>query len=368
MLYLIKRFLAAGVLGVAACHTVNREPAAAAVVTTGDTITLPQALAGKVKISTVESSPYQRQITTAGTIKVIPTKYAEITPPFEGRVTKSFLQLGMKTTLDMPLFEISSPDFMEAQKTFFQEKAQLEQARKTCKRQQDLVDNGVGTQKDLEEAQTALAVAQKEYDNAQMGIRLFKANPGTLVLGQPLVVRAPVAGEVIANKVILGQYIKEDAGSVATIADVTALWIAGQVKEKDIRFLHTGDECNIEVAALPGVTLTGKVYHINALVDEDTRSIEVLISVQNNNRALKPGMYVTVSFSVQPGNALQIPVTALLQTGDTPTVFVATPNGQFVKRSITTNGANGPQVIVTAGLHEGERIITAGAFYLSGIK
>lgn len=367
MLYLTKTLLAAGILVTAACNSANREPAAAPA-TNGDTITLPPALAGKIKTAIVETTPYRQQVSTAGTVKVIPTKYAEITPPFAGRVTKSFLQLGMKTTPDMPLFEISSADFMTAQKTFFQEKVQLEQARKTCKRQQDLVDNGVGTQKDLEEAQTALAVAQKEYDNAQMGIRLYKADPATLVLGQPLVVRAPVAGEVIANKVILGQYIKEDAGSVATIADVSALWIAGQVKEKDIRFIHTGDECQVEVAALPGVTLKGKVYHINALVDEDTRSIEVLISVMNTDHALKPGMYVTVSFSAPPVNALQIPVTALLQSSGAPVVWVAAADGKYVKRSITTTGANGSQVIVTAGLQPGERIITTGAFYLSGIK
>lgn len=367
MLYLTKILLIAGILLAAACHPVNREPAAAQA-TTGDTITLSPALAGKIKTGVVEATPYQQQVSTAGTVKVIPTKYAEITPPFAGRVTRSFLQLGMKTTPDMPLFEISSADFMTAQKTFFQEKVQLEQARKTCKRQQDLVDNGVGTQKDLEEAQTALAVAQKEYDNAQMGIRLYKADPATLVLGQPLVVRAPVAGEVIANKVILGQYIKEDAGSVATIADVSALWIAGQVKEKDIRFIHTGDECQVEVAALPGLILKGKVYHINALVDEDTRSIEVLISVMNTDHALKPGMYVTVSFSAPPVNALQIPVTALLQSSGTPVVWVAAAGGKYVKRSITTTGANGPQVIVTTGLQPGERIITEGAFYLSAIK
>lgn len=367
MLYLTKKLLAAGILLITACHPVKQETTAATA-GSGDTITLPPALAAKIKTAIVESAPYQQQVSTAGTVKVIPTKYAEITPPFAGRVTRSFLQLGMKTMPDMPLFEISSADFMTAQKTFFQEKVQLEQARKTCKRQQDLVDNGVGTQKDLEEAQTALAVAQKEYDNAQMGIRLYKANPATLVLGQPLVVRAPVAGEVIANKVVLGQYIKEDAGSVATIADVSALWIAGQVKEKDIRFIHTGDECQVEVAALPGVTLKGKVYHINALVDEDTRSIEVLISVMNTDHALKPGMYVTVSFSAPPVNALQIPVTALLQNSGTPVVWVAAAGGKYIKRNISTTGANGTQVIVTAGLQPGERIITDGAFYLSGIK
>lgn len=356
-------------LTAAACHSVH-EDSITTIVPQGDTITLPagSALKNRIKISAVVSTPYSREVSTAGTVKAIPTQYAEIAPPFQGRVTKSYLRLGMKTQVEAPLFEISSPDFIAAQKVFFQEKTQLQQAERTWKRQQDLMNNGVGTQKDLEEAQTAYEVEKKEYENAVMGIRIFKVNPEQLSLGQPLVVRAPVAGEVIENKVVLGQFIKDDASSVATIADLSGVWIAGQVKEKDIRFIHTGDECTIDVVALPGVLLKGKVYHVNAVVDEETRSVAVLIAVPNTDHALKPGMYVTVNFMDHPTPALLIPATALLQANDAPYVFVATTNGQFVKRSITTNGTSNNQVVVTAGLQAGDRIVTEGGFYLLDAK
>jgi membrane fusion protein, heavy metal efflux system len=356
-------------LTAAACHSVQ-EDTIATVVPPGDTITLPagSAVRNRIKINAVLSTPYSREVSTAGTVKAIPTRYAEIAPPFQGRVTKSYLHLGMKTQPETPLFEISSPDFIAAQKVFFQEKTQLQQAERTWKRQQDLMANGVGTQKDLEEAQTAYEVEKKEYENAVMGIRIFKVNPEQLSLGQPLVVRAPVAGEVIENKVVLGQFIKDDASSVATIADLSGVWVAGQVKEKDIRFIHTGDECTIEVVALPGVPLKGKVYHINAVVDEDTRSVSVLIAVPNTDHALKPGMYVTVNFMDHPVPTLLIPATALLQANDAPYVFVAAANGQFIKRSVITNGTHNNQVVVTAGLQAGDRIVTAGGFYLLDAK
>ena len=356
-------------LTAAACHSV-KEDAITTVAPQGDTITLPagSALKNRIKINAVLSTPYSREVSTAGTVKAIPTQYAEIAPPFQGRVTKSYLRLGMKTQVETPLFEISSPDFIAAQKVFFQEKTQLQQAERTWKRQQDLMNNGVGTQKDLEEAQTAYEVEKKEYENAVMGIRIFKVNPEQLSLGQPLVVRAPVAGEVIENKVVLGQFIKDDASSVATIADLSGVWVSGQVKEKDIRFIHTGDECTIEVVALPGVPLKGKVYHVNAVVDEDTRSVSVLIAVPNTDHALKPGMYVTVNFMDHPVPTLLIPATALLQANDAPYVFVAASNGQYVKRPVTTNGTTNNQVVVTAGLQAGDRIVTEGGFYLLDAK
>jgi len=364
------KLIAVGMLTAAACHAVKEDPTTT-VVPQGDTIALAAGspLQSKIQINAVRSSPYSREVSTAGTVKAIPTQYAEIAPPFQGRVTRNYVYLGMKTQPETPLFEISSPDFFAAQKVFFQEKTQLQQAERAWKRQQDLTANGVGTQKDLEEAQTAYEVEKKEYENAVMGIRIFKVNPEQLSLGQPLIVRAPVAGEVIANKVVLGQFIRDDAASVATIADLSNVWIAGQVKEKDIRFIHTGDECSIEVVALPGVSLKGKVYHIDAVVDEETRSVTVLIAVPNKDRALKPGMYVTVNFMNQSTPALMIPATALLQASDAPYVFVVTTNGKFVKRPITTNGSNDQQqVVVTSGLQEGDRIVTQGGFYLLDAK
>ena len=59
--------------------------------------------------------------------------------------------------------------------------------------------------------------------------------------------------------------------------------------------------------------ITGKVYHVNEIVDEATRSVKVLIECDNPDRKLKPGMYATVNFSTAPVNSIMIPVTALMQ-------------------------------------------------------
>lgn len=155
-----KNFIAAGMLAVAACHSVSDKSPAAAV-QQSDTLRVPDALKSKINIAAVESTSWSRQIAAAGVIKAIPTQYAEIAPPFPGRITKVMLQLGMKTSQGTPLFEITSPDFIAAQKAYFQEKTQLQQAERAWKRQQDLVAHGVGTQKDLEEAQTAYEVEKK---------------------------------------------------------------------------------------------------------------------------------------------------------------------------------------------------------------
>lgn len=351
---------------IASCQEQQEEKGTDSYTLQGDTISIPASanLRVKLKIAIVQSEPYRLQMLTAGTVKAIPTQYAEIAPPFSGRVTRSYLHLGMKTTPETPLFEISSPDFIAAQKIFFQEKSQLEQSRRNLQRQQDLVAHGVGTQKDLEEAQTAYEVEKKEFENATVGIKIFKADPDKLSLGQALVVRSPISGEVVENKVVLGQFIKDDAASVATVADLSRIWIAGQVKEKDIRFIHELDECNISIPALPEKQIKGKVYHVNEIVDEATRSVEVLIAANNADHTLKPGMYVTADFSNAPVTAILIPAKSILQMDEASFVFVEVSPGRYIKRKVVTGGTADERVLIRSGLHPGEKIIVDGGFYL----
>lgn len=352
------------------CHSNQSDTESSNYHVTGDTIniTANSNFKSKIKVATVQSEPYRLQMLTAGTVKVIPTQYAEVAPPFAGRVTKSYLRLGMKTTSETPLFEISSPDFISAQKIFFQEKSQMQQAERTLKRQEDLIANGVGTQKDMEEAQTAFDVAKKEYENAVIGIKIFKANPDNLSLGQALVVRSPIAGEVIENKVVLGQFIKDDAASVATVAELSKIWIVGQVKEKDIRYIHELDECDIDIAALPEKKIKGEVYHVNEIVNEDTRSVEVLIEASNADHTLKPGMYVTVNFIDAPTNAILVPSKAVLQMNDASFVFIEIAAGKYIKRKVETAGTEGERVVIKSGLSNGDKIISEGGFYLLDAK
>ena len=345
----------------AACEGKAPEQDAPNFTVQGDTVIVPDNsnLKSKLVLSTVQTEPYRLQMLTAGTVKAIPTQYAEIAPPFAGRVVKSYLRLGMRVTPETSLFEISSPDFMTAQKVFFQEKSQLQLAEKTLKREQDLIEHGVGTQKDVEEAQTAYDVEKKEYENAVIGIKIFKADPDNLALGQPLVVKSPISGEVLDNKIVVGKFINDNASSVAIVAELSKVWVAGQVKEKDIRFIHALDECNIEIAALPEKHIKGKVYHVNEIVDEDTRSVQVLIECDNKDHTLKPGMYVTVNFVNAPTSAILIPAKAVLQSNDQSFVFAEVAPGKYVRRKIETAGSDNNRIVIKSGLNDGDKIISA---------
>ncbi|NSL85228.1 efflux RND transporter periplasmic adaptor subunit [Chitinophaga sp. Mgbs1] len=336
----------------------------------GDTILVPPGspLSQKIRLFTVAAVPYHLELLSAGVVKAIPNNYAEIAPPFAGRVIKSYMRLGEEVQEGASLFAISSPDFFTAQKAYFQAQQLWQQATTAQRRQQDLMEHGVGAARDLDEANTNLAVQRKEFENAAAALKVFNVDPQQQVLGQPLIIRAPLSGEVISNKLVTGQFLAAEAGPVAVVARLSQVWIAGQVKEKDLRFIHEGDMVKMEVAALPDTALPGKVFHISRVIDEATRAAEVLMLCDNPRRQLKPGMYASVHFMDPQEKVISVPAKAVMQENNSGYVFVAAGEGKYIRRQVATGETFSNQLLITAGLHPGEKIIGDGAFYLSAAK
>lgn len=332
----------------------------------GDTIVVASnsPILQKLKIAVVKEETFQQAFTVSGVVKAIPTNYAEIASPFAGRITKSFVRLGQKVSKGSPVFEISSPSFFEAGKAYYQAKQEMALAQKNYRREKDLLANKVAAQKDLDEAEVDYQLKKKEYENALSALKVFQINPSTLVLGQPLIVRSPLAGEVVTDNIVLGQYLKDDAEPVAVIADLNNVWVSANVKEKDMPLIRSLDKVQVELVSMPGKWIDGRIYHISEMLNEETRSIEVLVECNNADRTMKPGMYGSVRLTDKGGSALLIPTSAILQHQDHQYVLLSTGNHTFRKQEITTSVESGNKTVVLSGLKSGDSIVSGGAFYL----
>ena len=71
----------------------------------------------------------------------------------------------------------------------------MELALKSLNREKDLMKNKVGVQKELEEAEVNYELKKKDYENMVAALKVFQINPDEMALGQPLIVRSPIAGE-----------------------------------------------------------------------------------------------------------------------------------------------------------------------------
>ena len=352
------------------CHTPVDPEKEASMTLRGDTILVHQAAQVKSYLKTikVQKELHQLELTTTGTVKAIPNQYAEISAPFSGRVTAVHLKLGMKTKPGTPLFEIASPEFTESQKLFFQAKTAFQNASLILKRQQDLKVNGVGSERDVEEAKANYEIAQKEYEHARAALQIFQIDINKLILGQSLLVRSPISGEVITHDIVVGQYIKSDEPSRAKIADLSQVWVVGMVKEQDLNLISKLDVAEISIAAFPDKKIKGTIYHIDEILNEDTRSVQVLVACQNSDKLLKPGLYVSVNFIEKASDVIFIPEKSLLQYNDQSYVLVQIGQDQYLKRPVKTGITDQGKVQVISGLTVGECIISEGAFYLLNAK
>jgi len=317
-----------------------------------------------VKIGSPQKESVPKEITTAGTIQAIPTQLAYIAPPFDGRITKSHIKIGQQVSALTPLFEMISHDFTALQKEYYQAEAERELARKDLVRKEELKRNNLCSEREYEETINAMKQADKEYENARATFGIHHVNPDNMTLGQPLIIRAPIAGEVIENNIVNGLYLESGAEPVSVIANLNDVWVTAQVKEKDIRFIQTGDKMTIHVNAFPEKAIEGTVFHIDGAVDEDTRSIRVISVCDNRKENLKIGMYATVIFSGTKEEYVVIPEKAIMQGKDNSYVIVQVNDSCFVRKSVLVDFTKNGNAYVSEGLNPEDRIICEGGYYL----
>lgn len=360
-----------GLLFLSACAGGNNEKMESHEVALSEgviTITENAPVLKKIKTEKVVTEPYKAHFSTSGVVKAIPTSYAEIATPFAGRIVKSFVRLGQNVNVGSPLFEISSPSYFETSKAYFGAKQELEQALKSLTREKDLLANSVGVAKDVEEAEVNYQLKKQDYENAVSALKVFQVDPQHLKLGEPLIVRSPISGKVVTNNIIIGQYLKEDTEPLAVVADLNKVWVVAHVKEKDIRMIEKLQEVEVRLSASPDELINGKIYHISEMLDEATRSVEVIIECGNSEGRMKPFMYSTVLLTDATIDAMLIPTVAILQQENNCYVFVKVGNNKFRKVSVTVSTTDGDKSVITDGLTTGDEIITEGAFYLLDVK
>jgi len=343
----------------------SNEKADAPYIIEGGIVTLPDnsPILPNIKIETIGVSDYNAVFSASGTVQAISSKYVEIATPFAGRITKSFVRPGQKVSPGSPVFEISSPEFSEVGKSYFQAKQEMELALKGLERERDLFKNNVGVAKDLEEAETNYELCKKEYENALAAIEVYQIDAEKMVLGQPMVVKSPIAGSVVKSNIVIGQYIKEDAEPLAIVADLGKVWVVAHVKERDILMLQNIAEVEISLTAMPNTLIKGTVYYVGELLDEATRSVEVIIECDNPGHIMKPLMYGTVRFFSAAVRAIMVPNSAILQDEDSSYVLVSAGKNRFRRADVNIASADNNRTVILSGLSAGDSVITEGAFY-----
>jgi cobalt-zinc-cadmium efflux system membrane fusion protein len=354
-------------------------------------ITVTEQQMRQIRLGRVEARSFWDEKTAVGQITLNEDATTPVFTPYAGRVTRLFAKPGDTVTKGDPLFEIDSPDLVQAESTLIaaagtllKTRSQLDLASRALARQRGLFEAKATAQKDLEQAEADHRAADSDFRSAsgalaaaQDAVRIFGKTDADINrikdqrrIDPVMPVSAPIGGTVVARKAGPGQYVQpSNSDPVYTIADLTKMWLIANVSELDIPFVHLGDEVAVKVAAYPQETFRARITNIGAGVDPTTRRITVRSEVEPKGYTLKPQMFATFRIITDAGQPTPaVPTTALTRDAERTLAWVQTGPRQFVARAVQRGMDQEGMTQVLSGLAPGETVVVEGAVFLSNVE
>lgn len=265
-----------------------------------------------------------------------------------------------------------------------QSRTQLAQAQRELRRAANLVEVGAVPVKRLEEARTAVSVAEQDVAAADQQVRSLESQIGQTRAGEAIFqsprvnapsrsfpLTSPVTGIINEIKATSGQVV-ETGAELMSVVNLSTVLIEAQVFERDLPTVRESTRASFTSAALGGEIYTvgtpdgdGRLISIGQTVNEQTRTVPVIYEVKNPLNRLKDGMFVEITIDTSgERQVLAVPKSAVVNEQGQTFVFVFDGGETFRKRAVALGAEGADYFEVNSGVEEGERVVTEGIYQL----
>ena len=302
-----------------------------------------------VTFAPVDLGPINRDVRTVAQVTYDETRVKTVAPLIEGWVDQLYVNFtGQAVRPGDALFTIYAPMVVSAQQ-------ELLLARRLAA---DVAD---GTPEAARGAGDLLESARRRLRYWGIGESEVREIESSGEVRRTVTLRSPYAGVVIQKAVFAGQRIMP-GDAAYQIADLSHIWLEGEVFERDLPAVRLGLEVRAEFTALPGEARTGRITYIYPTVNPETRTARIRVELPNPRFALKPGMYATIRFAAPSRPTLSVPRSAVLSTGERHLLFLRGEGGQFVPRLVTLGSSTDERVEILSGVSAGDTVVASGTF------
>jgi multidrug efflux pump subunit AcrA (membrane-fusion protein) len=264
-------------------------------------------------------------------------------------------------------------------------KAEVTNAKRVLERTKAMVENGIRSTQELEDATREITQAQAAYSTAEKQLQLLRAGArtearqalqarlqaaqGTLRLARVELQNATLTASMDAlvgrRYVDPGAYVTTTKTPIVTLVAMDTVKIRVPISERDFGRVRPGLSAQIRVDAYPGEVFEGTVRRLSPIIDVASRNGEAEISIANPDHRLKPGMFAKVALLLeQRQGVVVIPRDTLRVNPQGAAVFVV-QDGKAHRQEVVTGLQTDTQVEVLNGLGPGTEIVLAG---LDGLK
>ncbi|HKQ59602.1 MAG TPA: efflux RND transporter periplasmic adaptor subunit [Candidatus Eisenbacteria bacterium] len=222
-----------------------------------------------------------------------------------------------------------------------------DQAQTNFTRIKQLVDQNAASQQELDDASSALKVA--EANQVVAATRLAKTR-----------IRSPLSGVVGRRLVSPGQYLSVGQ-EITEVASLDPMKITFSSPERYKAQLRRGANVEIMTTAYPGQVFTGTISIVDPILDATTRTVQVVAQIPNRARKLSPGMSADVNATLgRRPNALVVPDEAVFGEGDQNFVYVVKADSTVTRVAVTIGTRDSSRAEIIQGLKAGDQIVRAG--------
>lgn len=324
--------------------------------------------------------------------KAIPLLTNRVYAPVDGKIAHVYVVQGQTIKNGQPLVLIQSDAIGQIESELLQNiiqitseikmsQSQLEFARNNYRRESSLLKEKITSRMSWEDSKTQM---NKEMAN----LSALRIKRGSLISVYQQRLNLYGADNSVINKVLAtnkiypyitlrahknGIVIKRDANQeefiilnkeLFEVADLSKIWLSGNLFEQDINTVRLGDIASAEVSGLKKAY--GKITYVAPSLDIQTKTLEVIAEIENKELKLKPNMYAQMKINIGKVKTLAIPKNAIQKLGDADLVYVRIKPNTFEERRVEVGIKNDKYAEIKRGLNEGDIVVTNGSFSVLG--
>jgi len=260
----------------------------------------------------------------------------------------------------------------------------VEFARRAYDRAKSLFDQHLIAQSALDDAHSAVDVAENKRRAAQSQLFVSQArvSEATAQVAQAkaaadraaedlanATIRAPIPATVLTRDVELGSPVSSilnlgaNATLVMTLGDIDQVFVRGKVDEADIGRVQMGQTARIRVETFRDKVFNGRVTQISPMgVEKDNvTNFEVRVSIDNPGKELRANMTANAEIVLEEHpNSLILPEAAINYDGQKNAfVDLADPGAKNGRRRVPVKlgVGNGTRIQVLEGVREGDKVV-----------
>jgi len=343
---------------------------ASAPASTDQQVRIEPAMAGRFEIAEagmVDLAPFQE---VPGRIEANERLVTRIGASVTGRVTEVLVEVGDRVRNGQALARVASPELTQAQMAYLRAHSNAGLAERAVERARQLFQADVIGSAELQRRESELSVARAELRAQGDQLRLLGISAPALdelrergALQPHAAVLATQSGVVIERKVSNGQ-VAQPGDPLFTLADLGNVWVVGALPEQTARAVQVGQRVDIEVPALGGRQLSGRIVYVGDTVSPETRTVPIRTQVDNPGRDLKPQMLATMRIRGEARQQLVVPQEAVIREGDRDHVYLRAADNVFRYVPVELGPEQNGLRPVIKGLQAGDPVVVEGAFHL----